>query len=110
MPAPIGQESRRRKFLLRMTDREDAYVRNLAVEKRSSLNDTITGLIRDRMDADQAPAPDPPEPPPAPARPTQKAGERRELGDRGRASAAADNWAPFVGHIQGQTAITDPDQ
>lgn len=55
MPAPHGQPTRNKRFLLRMTHAEDAFVRARARTDGTSLNDTITALIRDAM-----PQPEPP--------------------------------------------------
>lgn len=110
MPAPLGQQERNRKFLLRMTPQEDTFVRDRARSRGTSLNDAITGLIRDRMDAEAEftnpepirPEPDRPDPKPLP--PRRKA--RRPL--RSTAERAADLLPPEP--IPGQTAITDTDQ
>ncbi|MFE0812659.1 hypothetical protein ACFW34_35080 [Streptomyces sp. NPDC058848] len=49
MPAPLGQPARDKKFLLRMTYEEDAFVRARARAAGTSLNDVIAALIRDAM-------------------------------------------------------------
>jgi hypothetical protein len=117
MPAPLGQQPRNRKFLLRMNEHEDAFVRGLAVTQHTSLNDVITGLIRDAMPP-AAPSRTAPPEPPAPARaapqpkPEPKKAARRPLKDRRKGSVKL-TWSDVAGPpepIPGQTAITDPDQ
>lgn len=112
MPAPIGQKPRDRKFLLRMTAGEDEYVRHLAVARHTSLNDAITGLIRDRMAAEQPPppAPQPPRNAPRTSAP-EPPKKRRPLHDRRKGSAKL-TWSDVSPPepIPGQTAITDDDQ
>ena len=113
MPAPLGQQARTHKFLLRMTADEDAYARDRARRLGTSLNDAITGALRDAMEAERRTAPDPapvrPEPDrpaPAPLPPRRK--QRRPL--RSTQDRASDLIGPPPEPIPGQTSITDPDQ
>lgn len=99
MPAPLGQQERNRKFLLRMTDDEDTYARARARRLGTSLNDAITGFIRDAMAA----APEPVRPEPERPAPSPQHKRRRPL----RTDRTAE---PAPEPIPGQTSITDPDQ
>lgn len=115
MPSPLGHEKRDRKFLLRMTAAEDDYMRSLAHEQRTSLNDSITGLIRDRIAADAAPPPAAPAP--APAKPPAKQLPARGRGARRPTVSTAERARTLLPPPledrtpgPGQTAITDDDQ
>lgn len=112
MPAPLGQESRDKNFLLRMTGDENEFVRSLARMKKTSLNDAITGLIRDamaradaaraRMTSERTPPPDPPTPPAKPG--------RRRGGHVNPVKLTFSDLGPPPEQIPGQPDITDPDQ
>jgi hypothetical protein len=104
MPAPLGQQPRNRKFLLRMTAPEDEYVRGLARARSTSLNDAITGLIRERIAAEQpTPPPTPPPAPPAAAEDTTPK-KRRRLHSR---NGLTEVYGPPPETSPGQTSITE---
>lgn len=94
-----------------MTTPENEFVRRLASDQRTSLNDAITGLIRDRMAASPYENPEPPAPPAGPRPPADPAApkKRRPLHDRRKGSVNL-TWSDAPEPIPGQTAITDPDQ
>ena len=104
MPSPLGHEQRDRKFLLRMTDAEDDFVRSLAKWRGTSLNEAITALIRDaKRRADEAGDRLKAEPPKTPERPPAR-GRRKGMAPRFSFGDLTEEQIP------GQTSVTDPDQ
>jgi hypothetical protein len=120
MPAPHGKKARPKTFLLRMTEAEDAHVRDRARLQGVSINDAITRLIDQDMPPEQpraapeppGPAPGPPAPEPPATEQPRKPKQRRQLHDRRRGSANL-SWSdvtPPPEEIPGQTSVLDDDQ
>lgn len=49
MPSPYGKEPRPNRFLLRLTDRENAFIRKRAATDRVAINDALSMIIDDAM-------------------------------------------------------------
>lgn len=82
-----------------MTAKQDRFVRSLARMRAVSLNDAITSLIDDAIAA------------------AVRAGARLDVPDKPRPARGRGGKVPSAfsdrddpGHIEGQAAITDPDQ
>lgn len=110
MPGPLGQQTRNRKFLLRMTAPEDEYVRERARSRSTSLNDAITSLIADAMAAEQTP---PAPPPPAPAQasapePKTRTARKMRTPTRSTAARARDLTGPDADRTPGPGQMAVP--
>lgn len=123
MPSPTGQPALPEKLLARLSAEEREYLNVLAKRWQTSVNHVIRTLIseeKQRELARQRPQTPPPPPAPAGAAPARSRPAPRKAPKAPRTGRSGQHLAgSSIGfsdvfreprHIEGQTAITDPDQ